>query len=73
MKLKAKKGGREFEVDVKDLNNGDYLAEYTVPDNLYPSSCGQYTLSVCLGGSHIQDSPFVVQVRPMSLWESLWG
>ena len=61
VKLKAKEGGREFKVDVKDLNDGRYLAEYTVP-----SLCGQYTLSVCLRGSHIKDSPFVVRV--VSSW-----
>ena len=65
VKLKAKEGGPEFNVDVKDQDDGTYLAEYTVPDKLFPSPCGQYTLSVCLRGAHIKDSPFSVQVtRP---------
>ena len=34
VKLKAKRGGREFKVDVKDQDDGTYLAEYTIPDNL---------------------------------------
>ena len=55
VKLKAKRGGREFKADVKDQNDGTYLAEYTV-------RCGQYTLSVCLRGAHIKGSPFAVQV-----------
>lgn len=63
VKLKAKSGGHEVKVDVRDLNNGEYLAEYTVPCNLYPSACGQYTLSVCVSGSHIKGSPFVVRVE----------
>ena len=63
MKLKAKRGGHEFKVDVKDQNDGTYWAEYTVPNNLDTSPCGQYTLSVCLRGSHIKGSPFVVQVE----------
>ena len=62
VKLKAKRGGHECKVDVKDQNDGTYLAEYTVPENLDPSPCGQYTLSVCLCGSHIMESPFVVHV-----------
>ena len=63
-KLKAKEGGPEFKVDVKDQDDGTYLAEYTVP-NKFPSPCGQYTLSVCLRGTHIKGSPFSVQVtRP---------
>ena len=66
MKLKAKEGGREFKVDVKDQNDGTYSAEYTIPDNLNPSPCGQHKLSVCLRGSHIMESPFVVQV--VSSW-----
>ena len=66
VKLKAKEGGREFKVDVEDQNDGTYLAEYTIPDNLNPSPCGQYTLSVRLRGSHIWESPFVVQV--VSSW-----
>lgn len=61
VKLKAKRGGHEFKVDVRDINNGEYLAEYTAP-----SACGEYTLSVCLGGSHIRYSPFVVRV--VSSW-----
>ena len=66
VKLKAKRGGHEVKVDVRDQNDGEYLAEYTIPCNLYPSACGQYTLSVCLGGSHIKGSPFVVRV--VSSW-----
>ena len=50
----------EIKVDVKDENNGTYLAEYTVPETFIFS--GQYTLSVCLRGAHIKGSPFVVQV-----------
>ena len=56
-------------MDVKDKDNGTYLAEYTVPDHhtsfmisdQQGRSC-QYRLSVCLRGAHIKDSPFVVNV-----------
>ena len=57
------------EVDVKDNDNGTYLAEYTVPDHHtsfklsdHKGRLRQYTLSVCLRGAHIKDSPFVVNV-----------
>ena len=72
-----KRGGDVYEVklnfsrvkvDVKDNDNGTYLAEYTVPDHTsfklsdHKGRLRQYTLSVCLRGAHIKDSPFVVNV-----------
>ena len=73
-----KRGGDVYEVklnfsgvkvDVKDKDNGTYLAEYTVPDHhtsfmisYHQGRSRQYRLSVCLRGAHIKDSPFVVNV-----------
>lgn len=59
-------GYNTTKVDVKDQNDGTYLAEYTVhhhyPSSLVGLSCRDYTLSVFLGGVHIKGSPFVVRV-----------
>ena len=74
--VKLNKGEYEVKVDVKDNDNGTYLAEYTVPDQNYfgfilkffggKGGSGQYVLSVCLRGAHIEGSPFVVQVTRCS-------
>ena len=74
--VKLNKGECEVKVDVKDNDNGTYLAEYTVPYQDFFSDMilmnggqgrlGQYTLSVCLRGAHIEGSPFVVQVTRYS-------
>ena len=72
--LKLNKGEYEVKVDVKDNDNGTYLAEYTVPYQNFiydifkggQGRSGQYTLSVCLRGAHIKGSPFVVQVTRCS-------
>ena len=73
--VKLNKGEYEVKVDVKDNDNGTYLAEYTVPyqgSNIFilmkcgQERSGQYTLSVCLRGVHIKGSPFVVQVTRCS-------
>ena len=74
--VKLNKGEYEVKVDVKDNDNGTYLAEYTVPYQDFLSDMilmnggqgrlGQYTLSVCLRGAHIEGSPFVVQVTRCS-------
>ena len=63
-------------MDVKDKDDGTYLAEYTVPEQDYFSfflsfldgrgGPGRYTLSVYLRGAHIKGSPFVVQVTRCS-------
>ena len=59
-------GYNTIKVDVEDQNDGTYLAEYTVyhyyPIYLVGLSCGDYALSVFLGGVHIKGSPFVVRV-----------
>ena len=62
VKLKPEVGGGQIKVDVNDRKNGTYLAEYTV-DKLH----GKLTLSVCLRGVHIKDSPFSVLVEPLNL------
>ena len=62
VKLKPEVGGDQIKVEVNDRKNGTYLAEYTV-DKLY----GKLTLSVCLRGVHIKDSPFSVLVEPLNL------
>ena len=72
--VKLNKGECEVKVDVKDNGNGTSLAEYTVPYQDFLSDMilmnggqgrlGQYTLSVCLRGAHIEGSPFVVQLQP---------
>ena len=74
--VKLNKGECEVKVDVKDNDNGTYLAEYTVPYQDFLSDMilmnggqgrlDQYTLSVCLRGAHIEGSPFVVQVTRCS-------
>ena len=73
--VKLNKGEYEVKVDVKDNDNGTYLAEYTVPDQTFTGfilifggqeGSGQYTLSVCLRGAHIKGSPFVVKVTRCS-------
>ena len=72
--VKLNKGEYEVKVDVKDNDNGTYLAEYTVPyqNVIYDifkggqGRSGQYTLSVCLRGAHIEGSPFVVQLTQCS-------
>ena len=74
--VKLNKGECEVKVDVKDNDNGTYLAEYTVPYQNFiydifiggQGRSGQYTctLSVCLRGAHIKGSPFVVQVTRSS-------
>ena len=72
--VKLNKGEYEVKVDVKDNDNGTYLAEYTVPYQNFiydifkggQGRSGQYTLSVCLRGAHIKGSPFVVQVTRSS-------
>ena len=74
--VKLNKEGYEVKVDVKDKDDGTYLAEYTVPDQNYAGfilkfvvvkgGSGQYVLSVCLRGAHIEGSPFVVQVTRYS-------
>ena len=62
VKLKPEVGGDEVNVELNDRKDGTYLAEYTV-DKLY----GKLTLSVCLRGAHIKDSPFSVLVEPLNL------
>ena len=74
--VKLNKEGYEVKVDVKDKDDGTYLAEYTVPEQDYfgfiltffggKGGSGQYVLSVCLRGAHIKGSPFVVQVTRCS-------
>ena len=74
--VKLNKEGYEVKVDVKDKDDGTYLAEYTVPEQGYLSfflslldgwgGPGRYTLSVYLRGAHIKGSPFVVQVTRCS-------
>ena len=74
--VKLNKEGYEVKVDVKDKDDGTYLAEYTVPEQDYLSFIlsflvggggpGRYTLSVYLRGAHIKGSPFVVQVTRCS-------
>ena len=74
--VKLNKEEYEVKVDVKDNENGTYLAEYTVPYQDFlkeiilmnggQGRSGQYTLSVCLRGAHIKGSPFVVQVTRFS-------
>ena len=68
VKLNISGGVSQVKVDVKDNDNGTYLAEYTVP-HYHTSSMmisdlrsRQYTLSVYLRGFHIKGSPFVVNV-----------
>ena len=61
VKLKPEVGGDEVNVELNDLKDGTYLAEYTV-DKMY----GKLTLSVCLRGAHIKGSPFAVNVEPLS-------
>ena len=62
-------GVSQVKVDVKDNDNGTYLAEYTVPEyhesfmiSDHQAQSSQYTLSVCLRGAYIKNSPFVVFV-----------
>ena len=62
MKLKSEVGEDEVKVELNDRKDGTYLAEYTV-EKLY----GKLTLSVCLRGAHIKDSPFSVRVEPLNL------
>jgi len=75
--VKLNKEGYEVKVDVKDKDDGTYLTEYTVPDQNYlgfiltaffggMGGSGQYVLSVCLRGAHIEGSPSVVQVTRCS-------
>ena len=72
--VKLNKGEYEVKVDVKDNDNGTYLTEYTVPYQNFiydifiggQGRSGQYTLSVCLRGAHIEGSPFVVQLTRCS-------
>ena len=74
--VKLNKERYEVKVDVKDKDDGTYLAEYTVPEQGYLSfflslldgwgGPGRYTLSVYLRGAHIKGSPFVVQVTRCS-------
>ena len=62
VKLKPAVGGDEIKVHLNDKKDGTYLAEYTVDKLVY----GKLTLSVCLRGVHIKDSPFAVNVEPLS-------
>ena len=63
VKLKPEVRGNEIKVDLQDLKDGTYLAEYTV-DKCKLS--GEMTLSVVLRGAHIKDSPFSVLVERLN-------
>ena len=67
--VKLNKEGYEIKVDVKDNDDGTYLAEYTVPDDQaslvisdHQAQSSMYTLSVWLRGANIKNSPFLVFV-----------
>ena len=59
--IKTVKGGKKMEVNVKDNGDGTYLATYTTPAD----TKGNYTMSVLSCGSHIQGSPFTVELVPV--------
>ena len=59
--LKEVKGEKKVEVNVNDNGDGTYLATYTAP----AGTKGNYTMSVLSCGSHIQGSPFTVELVPV--------
>ena len=61
VELKEVKGEKMVEVNVKDNGDGTYLATYTAP----AGTKGNYMMSVLSCGSHIQRSPFTVQLVPV--------
>ncbi|CAJ0931628.1 unnamed protein product, partial [Ranitomeya imitator] len=52
-----KESGRSVPVSIQDNHDGTYQISYT------PAEPGQISISVCIKGRHIQDSPFTVFVR----------
>ena len=56
--LKQVTGEQKVKVNVKDNGDGTYLASYTAPAD----KKGDYTMSVLSHGSHIQGSPFNIQL-----------
>ena len=59
--IKQVKGEKMVEVNVKDNGDGTYLVTYTAP----AGTRGNYAMSVLSYGSHIQGSPFTVQLVPV--------
>ena len=51
--------GEKIRVNVRDEQNGSYVATYTIPSG---AKRVDYTLSVRLRGVHIQGSPFAVHI-----------
>ena len=68
VELKHVKGEKTVDVNVKDNGNGTYLATYTAP----AGTKGNYTISVLSNGSHIQGSPFTVQLVPVGRVDCYW-
>ncbi|XP_077149705.1 E3 ubiquitin-protein ligase TRIM45 [Ranitomeya variabilis] len=52
-----KESGRSVPASIQDSHDGTYQISYT------PAEPGQISISVCIKGHHIQDSPFTVFVR----------